>query len=147
MISKYELDSKNNISIKKSGECKNYLNTNTSVIRKSFIQECLPLYDMLNSKINILKKYDDYNEYGYIYYYNDDIDNEYSYVLENDFSLSKHTIEKVQPKSPLNYLQFMNKLQEKLNYNFKISENIMIPIYYFFIDSKEIFNIFIAKAK
>ena len=94
-------------------------------VRKDFINNCMPFFDVENSKINILNN----DGKSYIYYYGDNVDD---YILNTNFTLQKHD------KIKNYFIKDKTCLLDKLNYNI-----IDIPIYYLFIDSYYIFNIFL----
>ena len=105
-----------NIAHKKIEQCESkdyYIN---ELNRKEHFIECLPLYDMKYSKINIL----DFSKQYYIHY---DKDNCETYYLTTQFNLNKH--EEI-PYNPINSLFF---IKENIYNNFKITEQIDIPIF------------------
>jgi hypothetical protein len=106
-------------------------------IRKKFINDCLPLVDMKESKINILN----WDRSGYIWF---DESNTQTYSFNKDFSLNEYTGDNIIYK-----IFDQTELIYNINNHFSIDivegVKVLIPIYYFFINKNNvIFNIFIS---
>jgi hypothetical protein len=94
--------------------------------------KCIPLYNQIDSKINIITK-----DYFYIHF--DDI-NSPTFILDDTFNLIKYT------DHTIPFEQYtLEKLREfitlKLNFN-----NKKIPVYYLFIDNYDVFNIYLSSS-
>jgi len=126
-----------NLSIKINDECIKCIQTPKCIYetRNNFINECLPLYDLKMSKINIL----DFDKKSYIYFdSSNDIAN--TYFINNKLQLEKYDDSSIPKYENFNYIV---EFQNKLNYEINI-DHINIPIYYLFInDNNQLFDIFI----
>jgi hypothetical protein len=134
---------KNNIILpyKNDNKCKGCLvcdgNLSGECQRKKFINECLPLIDIKESKINILN----WDKSGYIWY---DSMNTESYYFDNNFNLNKYDGNIIEEQ-----FYDQDKLLENIDKQLviKIESDLLIeiPIYYFFVNKNNIiFNIFIS---
>ncbi len=124
------LESSNNISYYNHYKCIQCINSTTCkhITRKSFINNCLPFYDLTKNNFNILN----FNQNGYIYY---DKKNKYNRYLDNNFIIQQIT--KVLPEKQIyNKELLINKITNTFD---------NIPIYLLFSDYNIIFNIFIFK--
>jgi hypothetical protein len=131
---------KYNLPIKNSNQCIECINCkNTSCnkcTRNRFINDCLPLVDMKESRINILN----WDHSRYIWF---DESNTQTYSINKDFSLSEYT------GDIINYqIFYQTELINNINNDFIIyieGVKFSIPIYYFFINKNNvIFNVFIS---
>jgi hypothetical protein len=69
----------------KSDTCTNCIQTNECDIdtRQQFINDCVPIYDMVNSGVNILN----FSKTNYIYF---NVDNLLTYYIDNNFYLQEY---------------------------------------------------------
>jgi len=135
ILNKIRSENQNIISYINNEECIKCINKETNCVhtRKIFINKCLPFYNLLNSKINVLN----YNATSYIYY---NSNNNETYYLNKNFYLNKL----------LNYTSIIDNYDYDLNnlllkINYTTFNN--IPIYFLFNDYNIIFNIFIYQIK
>ena len=120
--------------------CKKCINDNDCedfVNRKEFINKCIPLVNMLESKINILN----FDQTNYIYY---DENNTETYYLGKDFVLRKPTIITL----PIyNYIR-LNTILSMISQTLIIANSkITIPLYYMFTNTNNsILNLFTCQC-
>ena len=135
ILNKIRSENQNIISYINNEECIKCINKETECVhtRQIFINKCLPFYNLLNSKINVLN----YNATSYIYY---NSNNNETYYLNKNFYLNKL----------LNYTSIIDNYDYDLNnLLLKITYTTFnnIPIYFLFNDYNIIFNIFIYQIK
>ena len=127
------IKSNNNISYNIDNyKCRQCINSNfcKHINRNLFINQCLPFYNLFQSKINILN----FDQTSYIYY-----DKTNKYIGYIDYNFIIHKISKPIPKQILtNKKYFIEKITYKIN-------KFNIPIFFLFSDYNTIFNIFICK--
>lgn len=121
-------------------KCINEFNCNDFENRKEFIHNCIPLINMINSKINILN----YNQTGYIYY---DENNEKTYYLDKDFLLKVPTIVNFPQYTNIDLNYFLRMISYDLIINYE--KKYKIPIYFMFVNNNNnsIFNLFVSGYK
>lgn len=124
----YNVDSSGCALCIEESNCKIFVN------RKEFINKCVPLVNMISSKINILN----FDQTYYIYY---DENNKETYYLGKDFKLKNPTIEKLPTYHNINLNSFLLRI---ISSQLIIPDSkIKIPIYYTFVNTNNsIFNLF-----
>jgi len=124
----YNIDSSGCALCIEDSKCEIYVN------RKEFINKCIPLVNMVFSKINILN----YDQTYYIYY---DENNKETYYLCKDFKLRNPTVKKLPTYYNINLNSYFLRIitSQLIIYGTKIK----IPIYYTFVNTNNsIFNLF-----
>ena len=131
MSKKYKLSS-----IKNDDKCNQcILENNNCDTRNEIISNCIPLIYLSGSNINILN----YDKLEYIYYNNDQLE---TYFIDKDFKFNKYEGSKILHKE--------NQIKELLNYldkSINLPKLNNIPLYYLFINTDNIFNLFICQYK
>lgn len=124
------------IAIKNDIKCLDCFRNNDCDTRQITIKNCIPLINISDSNINILN----FDQSGYIYYSSETSP---TYYINKEFALYEYTGNQISYHTHLK-----EKLTEHLDKQIILpNSSQVIPLYYLFADSDNIFNLFICQYK